>query len=450
VAWSFQQAFAEGSTFNRVGQLKGWIDTIEATDARTVVVNCMDSGCQKDWVRQQSNYNGHTVSISSLKALNELGEDAANREFGNATGPFRPTKWIADEEIIGEAVRPHWRHAPIIDQIRYVGIPENAVREAAFETGEIDMTFLPPALVKQAVGAVAGARSVQIGGGRGQGISMGGNYWASTDYLGRAGDDQDVTARPGYHLDDDHPWIGEWGNDADMERALKVRLGLAMLVDRDKLNDGILGGLGAPLFSYFGFQPEDAEFQAEWRVDFDSAGAQALFEEAGLGDGFKVPLYVIPDVASVWDPEITEAIGQMWVDGGLDVAFEKTAYSARRPTYVSRTIDIPWAGSTGGKNSNKAEGNAAGGRVPIFGGWGAGFELPDEVGILFDKIEVAAGAERRALNAEVTAFINKWQLSPMFVEVIPFWAVSPVVVDWTPYTGNLPYFNNPQNITLKR
>ena len=338
----------------------------------------------------------------------------------------------------------------MIETIRYVAIPENAVREAAFETGEIDMTFLPPALVSQAVAAVSGARSQQIGGGRSQGISMAGNYWASTDYLGRAGEDQDVTARPGYLLDDDHPWIGEWGNDASMERARKVRLALTMLVDRDKLNSGILGGLGTPAFGYFGWQESDPEFQAEWRIDFDPEAAQALLEEVGLGDGFKVPLYVIPDVASTWDPEITEAIGQMWANAGLDVAFEKTAYSARRPTYVSRTIDIPWAGVTGGANTAKDEGNAAGGRVPIFGGWGAGWELPDDVGILFDAIEVAAGAERRALNAEVTAFINEWVLQPSFVEEIPFWAVSPAVVEWTPYTGNLPYFNNPQNIKLSR
>ena len=77
VAFSFNEAFAEGSTFNRAGQLRQWIDTIEAVDKRTVLINCTDAGCQKDWIRQQSNYNGQTASITSLDAFESLGEEAS-------------------------------------------------------------------------------------------------------------------------------------------------------------------------------------------------------------------------------------------------------------------------------------------------------------------------------------------------------------------------------------
>ena len=64
--------------------------------------------------------------------------------------------------------------------------------------------------------------------------------------------------------------------------------------------------------------------------------------------------------------QISEAIAQMWVDGGLKVKIEKTAYSARRPTLVARSIDVPWAWNQNGQDSHK-DTNAVGPHVPRAG-----------------------------------------------------------------------------------
>ena len=118
--------------------------TIEAVDKRTVWVNCRESGCQEDWIRQQSNYNGQTVSITSLDAFEQLGEEDSMSNLDNLTGAFRPTRWITNEVIESEAVRDHWRWEPLVDTLKFVEIPQNSVRMAAFINGEIHLADLPP------------------------------------------------------------------------------------------------------------------------------------------------------------------------------------------------------------------------------------------------------------------------------------------------------------------
>ncbi len=448
VAFSFSEAMAEGSTFNRAGQLRQWIDSIEAVDKRTVVVNCTDAGCQKDWIRQQSNYNGQTASITSLDAFQMLGEEDSLGHLENITGAFKATRWVADEIIESEAVRPHWRWEPIVDTMTFRAIPENSIRLAALVNGEIHLADMPPRFVAEAVDKTGG-RAQQVGGGQGQGVWYAGNYWASTDYVGAAGEGNDVTQRPGYLHDDEHPWIGEWGNDESMERARKIRTAMSLMIDWERLSDKIFGGLADRGWSQYGWNPDDPEWDSSWEIGYDPAMATQLLGEAGFADGFSFGFWIPPDVTVVIDPEFAEAIAQMWVDGGIQPEIEKTAYSARRPTLVARSMDIPWAFSANGGNSTPRDTNAVGSHVPRAGSWGSGLELPDEVGKLWHDIEAEREpAKKREINASVSDFFNSWRLYTPVVDVVPFWAVRPEISAWDPYTGNLPYFSNPHTIAL--
>ena len=447
VAFSFNEAKADGSSFARAGQLRSWIDTIEAVDKRTVLVKCRD-GCQEDWIKQQSNYNGQTVSITSLDAYEKLGEEASLSNLENMTGAFKATRWVTSDAIESEAVRPHWRWAPLVDTLKFVEIPGNSIRMTAFVNGEIHLADLPTRLVAQAVDETGG-RAQQMGGGRGQGVLYAGNYWASTDYLDAAGEGNDVNMRPGYKPDDDHPWIGEWGNDESMERARKVRMAMSMMLDWERLSEKIFGGLAQRSWSWYGWTPEHAEWDPRWQVDYDPDKAQQLLEEAGYGDGFSFGYWIPPDVRVVIDPELGENLARMWIDGGLEPKIEKTGYGARRSTLIARSIDIPWAWTTNGNWAPK-DTNAVSANVPRAGHWNSGLEFPDEIGLLWRKIEEEwEPAKKRAINAEVSDFVNYWRLYSPVVNVIPFWAVRPEVTSWDPYSGNLPYFNSPHTIGLK-
>ena len=442
VKFSFDEAVAPGSTFNRVGQLVVWIDSVDVVDERTVRVNCKpEVGCQKNWMITHSNLNTEMVAISSKDAYDELGEDASNRALGNATGPFMPTKWIADEEIVAEAVVPHWRHTPFLDEIKYVAMPEEAIRAAAFEAGEIHFANLAPILLSKAVNAVGGWTQV-IGPGFSQGVAMGGNYWATTDYLGRTAEGEDVANRPGY--DPSKPWIGEWGNEASMEQALKVRTALAMIPDRTLLNDAIFGGLGKPAYAYFGWSEDKPGFEESWKIEHDLERAQELLNEAGYPDGFDLPYLIIPDLQAANNVEHQEALAQAWNDFGINVQVERQVYSAWRPSLVARDVTKLWGAAA------LDFGNAALTSVPISGAFNIGWELPDEIGMLHTAVnEESDPVKKRALNKQIVDFITTQVLQPVFVEMIPVWGVSPEVTQWTPYTGNLSYFSNPQTIIRK-
>ncbi len=447
VAFSFSEAIADGSNFARAGQLRSWIETIEAVDNRTVLVKCRD-WCQEDWIRQQSNYNGQTVSITSLDAFERLGEEGSMVHLENMTGAFKATRWIAGEVIESESVRPHWRWEPFVDTLKFVEIPGNSIRMTAFVNGEVHLADLPTRLVAQAVDETGG-RVQQMGDGRGQGVLYAGNYWATTDYLGAAGEGSDVTRRPGYMPDDVHPWIGEWGNDESMERARKVRTAMSMMLDWERLSEKIFGGLAQRSWSWFGWTPDHAEWDPVWQIDYDPDTAQQLLEEAGYEDGFSFGYWVPPDIAAVIDAELGENLAQMWIDGGLEPKIEKTGYGARRSTLIDRSIDIPWVWVTNGNTTPKSN-NAVSNNVPRAGSWNSGLEFPDEVGLLWYDIEDEyEPAAKRAINASVTDFVNYWRLYSPTVNVVPLWAVRPEVTSWDPYSGNLPYFNSPHTISLK-
>src|SRR5205807_8108198 len=63
------------------------------------------------------------------------------------TGPYRFVKWSKDEEIVLEADPGHWRGSPRIKTVVLRPIPDDAVRVAALQNGEIDVAVnIPPHL----------------------------------------------------------------------------------------------------------------------------------------------------------------------------------------------------------------------------------------------------------------------------------------------------------------
>ena len=87
-----------GSVFSRLRP----VEVVDLTpssqvDKRTVLVKCWEYGCQEDWIKQQSNYNGQTVSITSLDAYEKLGEEASLSHLENMTGAFKPTRWVTSD-----------------------------------------------------------------------------------------------------------------------------------------------------------------------------------------------------------------------------------------------------------------------------------------------------------------------------------------------------------------
>ena len=63
------------------------------------------------------------------------------------TGPYKFVRWAKDEEIVLEANDAWWRGAPKIKTVLFRPIPDDAVRVAALQNGEIDVAVnIPPHL----------------------------------------------------------------------------------------------------------------------------------------------------------------------------------------------------------------------------------------------------------------------------------------------------------------
>src|SRR5213595_2765628 len=63
------------------------------------------------------------------------------------TGPYKFVRWSKDEEIVLEANDNYWRGAPRIKTVVFRPIPDDAVRVAALQNGEVDVAVnIPPHL----------------------------------------------------------------------------------------------------------------------------------------------------------------------------------------------------------------------------------------------------------------------------------------------------------------
>jgi len=64
-------------------------------------------------------------------------EDFRQKPIG--TGPYKLVSWTRDDRMILEANEDYWQGKPIIPNVVFRPIPENATRLLAFEAGEIDV-----------------------------------------------------------------------------------------------------------------------------------------------------------------------------------------------------------------------------------------------------------------------------------------------------------------------
>src|SRR5207253_8326940 len=63
------------------------------------------------------------------------------------SGPFRFVRWVRDERIELEANEQYWRGAPRVKTLVFRPIPDDAVRVAALQNGEVDVAVnIPPHL----------------------------------------------------------------------------------------------------------------------------------------------------------------------------------------------------------------------------------------------------------------------------------------------------------------
>ena len=205
------------------------------------------------------------------------------------TGPYKFVRWSKDEEIVLEAFPGYWRGAPKIKTIVFRPIPDDAVRVAALQNGEIDIAVnIPPHLgpiiekhTKVTLSTAPSIRTIQL-----------------MIYT--------------HQMDAQHKPTGPYNGPTTDKR---VRHALGLAVDADEIIKGVLDGKAVrtatmltPL--HFGFDP------ALKPVKTDVAKAKKLLAEAGFPNGLEITLNA-PQGRYVRDKEVAEAVAGQWTKAGI-------------------------------------------------------------------------------------------------------------------------------------
>src|SRR5712671_3028725 len=302
------------------------IDHVEIVDPFTVKVHTA-----KPWPTFVSIMTFRQASMYPPKAY--AGKDSAfisKNPIG--TGPYKLVRWSKDEEIVLEANDQYWRGAPKIKTVVFRPIPDDAVRVAALQNGEVDVAVnIPPHLAS----IIAGHPKVFL----------------STAPSIRTLQLMFVT----HEYDAQHKLIGPYKGPTVDKR---VRQAIAYAIDADEIIKGVLDGKAmrtatmlTPL--HFGY---DASLKP---IKQDLARSKKLLAEAGYAGGLEITLNS-PQGRYVRDKEVAEAVTGQLTKAGIRTTvrthewvhyFGTLAYNHKTPpvwligwgagTYDAETVYVP-------------------------------------------------------------------------------------------------------------
>jgi peptide/nickel transport system substrate-binding protein len=259
------------------------IDHVEIVDPYTVKVHTA-----KPWPTFVSIMTFRQAAMYPPKAY--AGKDSAFiSKSPIGTGPYKLVRWSKDEEIVLEANDQYWRGAPKIKTVVFRPIPDDAVRVAALQNGEVDVAVnIPPHLAtiiashpKIFLSTAPSIRTLQL---------------------------MFVT----HEFDAQHKLIGPYkGVTADK----RVRQAIAYALDVDEIIKGVLDGkamrtatLLTPL--HFGY---DASLKP---IKQDLGKVKQLLTEAGYPGGLELTLNS-PQGRYVRDKEVAEAAAGQLTKAGI-------------------------------------------------------------------------------------------------------------------------------------
>jgi peptide/nickel transport system substrate-binding protein len=259
------------------------IDRVEIVDPHTIRVHT-----KKPWPTLVNAMAFNQASMYPPKAY--AGKDsAAISKEPIGTGPYRFVRWSKDEEIVLEANANYWRGAPKIKTVVFRPIPDDAVRVAALQNGEIDVAVnIPPHLAaiidrhpKIFLTTAPSIRTIQL------------MFYT-------------------HQFDKDNKLVGVYqGPSADK----RLRQAITAAVNVDEIIKGVLDGKAVAVATmltnmHFGFDPTLKP------ATLDPGRVKKLLAEAGVPNGFEMTLHG-PQGRYVRDKEVLEAVGGQLTKAGI-------------------------------------------------------------------------------------------------------------------------------------
>ena len=228
------------------------------------------------------------------------------------SGPFKFVRWVKDDRIELEANERYWRGAPRIKRLVFKPIPDDAVRVAALQNGEVDVAVnIPPHLAdiianhpKLFLSTAPSTRTIQL------------IYYT-------------------HQYDANHKLVGPYAGPTHDRR---VRLAMNLAVDVDQIIKTVLDGKGVRVAlmltpKHFGFDP-GLKPMAQ-----DLARTKQLLAEAGFPGGLDMVLNS-PQGRYVRDREVAEAVAGQLTKAGIRTTLRAHEWGA----YLNNMVYVHKAG----------------------------------------------------------------------------------------------------------
>ena len=280
-----------------------WLDDPDVVDDHTVVFHLADRKARDDvsfFIGQEQNLDMLSKAHFDAEGADGILTDPVG------TGPYQAVERALGQYVLYERVPyDHWRIIGDFDEIQVLFAPEAATRLAMVLAGEAHAASLPADIRLEAENR--GMRTI--------GASIAG----TSVYMMFGGNLLPTGVKAGAQYDPTVAWA------APGEVGRKVRQALNMAVDRDVINETLLGGDGEPMLmpwfrpvTHLGWtQAAQDKYEANYRYDPDRA--RELLAEAGFPDGFSATIAMVPRTGLANSLDVAEAVGGYWSAIGVDV-----------------------------------------------------------------------------------------------------------------------------------
>ena len=285
---------------NMAGSLN-MIDNAEAVDETTVRVNLLfPSGSMPLLIGM--------IPVLPPELFQETGEEDFYINPTSLTGQFQVVEHVPGERLVLEPNPGTIEPPTTLDTLRIVEIPEDAARVAALAAGDVDIINKVP-----------------------------------TDQISSVDSSAEIFAAidPGTYV------IDLYRTDGQLEDPL-ARQAMNIAIDRDLLNEAILGGLGVPA-SHIGSITDAGYCDTLAPYEYDPAEADRLLAEAGLSN---LDLTLVSSQGFLLnDTLMAQAIAQQieQLEAVNSVSVEVQEFSSYLDVYYFRTPTpdlFPWRASS--------------------------------------------------------------------------------------------------------
>ena len=329
------------------------------------------------------------TSAVPKEVVEEKGDQFGSEPVG--AGPFKFSSWIRDSEIVLDKFEDYHAGAPYLDSVVYKILVDQAARDTAFISEQIDMMVIGDAQYAQ--------------------------YKNNPTYEDYIVEVPEVFIRNlRFNLQVEGPW-----------QDVKVRQAINYAIDRETIINTVLGGKAYPAegvlpTSILGYNENGFSYP------YDPEKAKELLEEAGYGDGFTLP--ILATSHSAFGVTAVEAMNGYLEAVGIKVEIEQVDMATLSDRIANG--DFTTVMFSNGGMTNPAEFVSKYFHSDNFGSTGnTGFYKNEEVDQLLDKA-LATTDEKEMIDLVQQAEVIVVDEAPMW-----FFNYNKAVIVYQPWVKDL-------------